>query len=227
MPRKRTTKRKVQTKARKGHNKGGVRNKAIVTAGLGFPKKMMMTHRYDEIITLVSTTGVMTAVNFAANGMYDPNITGTGHQPLYFDQMGAIYDHYCVIGSKVEFTVIPATNSTVPIKFAAFVNDDTSTTPNTPEAISEESLAKSILLLPQNSTVPHKRTLKWSARKMFGKGVLANTSLQGTTSANPSELSVYTFVLQAADAASTVTAYIDVRVTYIAIWKELADIGQS
>lgn len=37
---------------------------------------------------------------FSANGMYDPDVTGTGHQPYGFDQYMAQYDHYTVIGSK-------------------------------------------------------------------------------------------------------------------------------
>ena len=41
----------------------------------------------------------------------DPNHTGVGHQPLYFDQLMTIYNHYIVIGAKitVKFTAYPAT----------------------------------------------------------------------------------------------------------------------
>lgn len=38
---------------------------------------------------------------YLANGMYDPDYTGTGHQPKYFDQWGALYKRYLVFGSKI------------------------------------------------------------------------------------------------------------------------------
>lgn len=37
----------------------------------------------------------------SANGLYDPDITATGHQPRGFDQFMVMYDHYVVIGAKI------------------------------------------------------------------------------------------------------------------------------
>lgn len=37
---------------------------------------------------------------YGANCLYDPNISGTGHQPLGFDQMMAFYSRYRVLSSK-------------------------------------------------------------------------------------------------------------------------------
>ena len=44
------------------------------------------------------------------NSLFDPDFTGTGHQPYYFDQFATIYQRYTVIGSKLTatFTPIPA-----------------------------------------------------------------------------------------------------------------------
>ena len=39
---------------------------------------------------------------FCANGMYDPNVTGTGHQPLLFDQYMALYHKYAVTSSRIS-----------------------------------------------------------------------------------------------------------------------------
>lgn len=38
---------------------------------------------------------------FSANGLYDPDITSTGHQPMGFDNYMALYQDYTVIGSKI------------------------------------------------------------------------------------------------------------------------------
>ncbi len=38
---------------------------------------------------------------FTANGLFDPDITGTGHQPRGFDQFMALYDKYVVVSSSI------------------------------------------------------------------------------------------------------------------------------
>jgi len=39
-----------------------------------------------------------------ANGLWDPDTTGSGHQPRGFDQLMALYDHYVVVGAKLKVT---------------------------------------------------------------------------------------------------------------------------
>lgn len=38
---------------------------------------------------------------YSANGLYDPDVTGIGHQPRGFDQIKTMYDHYYVRQSKI------------------------------------------------------------------------------------------------------------------------------
>lgn len=40
---------------------------------------------------------------FYANGLYDPDITGTGHQPQGYDQWGDLYRTATVLKSKISF----------------------------------------------------------------------------------------------------------------------------
>lgn len=37
------------------------------------------------------------------NSLYDPDFTGTGGQPFYFDQLSAVYNRYRVL--RAEFSV--------------------------------------------------------------------------------------------------------------------------
>jgi len=39
---------------------------------------------------------------FSANGLYDPDITSTGHQPMGFDQLMVFFQHYCVLSSRIN-----------------------------------------------------------------------------------------------------------------------------
>lgn len=203
-----------------------LKNKSIVSIGQGFPKKMVVTHKYNEIFQISSTTGLVGTYQFVANGMYDPNFTGTGHQPMYFDQLSALYDHYVVIGSKATFKITPATTLTCPIAVALFNNDDTTITPTLLSSMSELPSSR-FGLLSVNTNRPLKITSKWSAKKTFGKNPLANDNLEGSASANPSEQTVYTLACQSTDGATTQAVVVEVIIEYIAVWKELKDIAGS
>jgi len=67
----------------------------------------------------------------------------------------------------------------------------------------------------------------WSAKKYFGKGVLANTDLQGTATSSPNEQSFYTLYVQSLDLSTSANHWAIVEIQYIAIWKELKDVAQS
>lgn len=43
---------------------------------------------------------------FSAIGCYDPDVTGTGHQPLYFDNLSSFYQRYRVMSSMITVTVL-------------------------------------------------------------------------------------------------------------------------
>jgi len=63
---------------------------------------------------------------FGLNSLYDPDVTFTGHQPLLFDQMAALYSNYCVYDAKVMVSVIPLGNETSP-SLAVFYKSNTNT----------------------------------------------------------------------------------------------------
>lgn len=223
--RKPTTAKRVKYTRRKRALKKNVVPRSIVRTGVGFPKKMLVTHKYKEVLPLNTAAGVMGSYTFSCNGMYDPNITGTGHQPMYFDQLTALYNHYVVIGSKIRIRILNATSYITKVGF--FINDDTSVTSTNVEAVGEQTQGKMYMLPGNGPSKPLTITAKWSAKKMFGKGVLANSTLQGTASSNPSEQSYYVLTIQSADGIATSSVFVDYEIEYIAMWVELKDVNQS
>lgn len=67
------------------------------------PSTMFIQHKYVDQGTLDVAT-IPVTYSFIANGMYDPNITGTGHQPMGFDQMKIFYNHYVVHKAHIKVT---------------------------------------------------------------------------------------------------------------------------
>lgn len=203
-------------------------NKKMLVLGRGFPKKMMVTHRYCDQITLTSTAGVMATYQWKCNGMYDPNATGGGHQPLLFDQLTPLYNHYQVVGSKMKIRIVPHTSNTVTSNFACFVNDDTAFENTGIDGTAEQVGATATLIgTVAGGNRPITKTLFWSSKKYFGTKELENSRLQGTSSTDPTELSFYSLCLQAFDQTNSCQLQIFVEIDYTAIWTELKDVDQS
>jgi len=201
-------------------------NRTNVIMGLGFPKKMSFTHKYMETISLSSASGTFAAYNWSCNSIFDPNVTGTGHKPIYSDQLFALYNHYVVIGSKITITFLPTAANVGLIAVGCFINDNAGVTPTTYLGCGEQTLATT-KYISYNNSEPMFITKKWSAKKYFGGSVLANTELQGTSSASPAEQSYYSVYAQTTDMSSTTTVSVNVKIEYITIWKELRDLAQS
>lgn len=81
-----------------------------------FPPRIRKTLRYSTTCSLTATSGaVATPQIFRANDLFDPDFSGTGHQPMGFDQLMVWYNHFCVVRSKIicTFRCTTATSPTV------------------------------------------------------------------------------------------------------------------
>lgn len=69
-----------------------------------FPRTLRRTLRYAETFSLsTGAAGIIGAVQtMLLNSLYDPNNTGTGHQPYGFDQITPFYQQYFVHGCRYQ-----------------------------------------------------------------------------------------------------------------------------
>ena len=160
---------------------------------LGFPKSQMVRLKYTETINLDASAGGLASHVFCANGMYDPNITGTGHQPLYFDQYMVAYDHYTVLSSKIKVTPVnPTTASIIPGAYGVVLDDNNVISYTTADQIIESNQGRSFKLFGPNN-VPQTSysksiTKKFSARKFFHKkAIVGSSDYKGSVSSNPAD----------------------------------------
>jgi len=210
-----------------------VRNKTSVNLGQGFPKKMTFTHKYMDTESLLCTAGALDIQSFHCNGMFKPNQTNTGHQPMFYDQMAALYNHYTVIGSKISIKIMPGSTTQAASCIGIFINDDATVTPTEIRSLNENTTSRyKFLPIGVNNTTT--LTKKWSAKKIFGGSILANVDLEGlggnasgVGGTNPTEQSLFSIYMAPLDAVSTVSAFIECSITYIAVWKELKDLTGS
>lgn len=201
---------------------------------VGFPANKIGKFRYCDIITLDPATATPSVHHFCANGLHDPDITGTGHQPLGWDQWKNFYNHYTVIGSKMTLRVVPnlSTSSVPAATVTIFLNDDTTLDVTNPFIRMEKGLGTTKLFNP-NQGMDKSIMLRsfFSAKKFFSvKDVKDNlTRLGAVTGANPSEQAIFTIVYGPADNSSTSTPACQFAVTidYIVQFSEPADLITS
>jgi len=120
---------KKKNRKRGGGKKGGG-GSAITTSSAGasimsrqaegwmpiFPVRCTRKLRYSTTFQLTCTSGAVATYVFRANDLFDPDYTGTGHQPMGFDQMMLSYNHFCVTHSKIKVTARNKSN-TSPVTF--------------------------------------------------------------------------------------------------------------
>lgn len=197
--------------------------KISLTKQVGLPRQLVVRHRYSQFERLTSTTGVIQTKNFRCNGMFDPDASATGHQPMYFDQISAIYNHFTVVKSNIKVTFTPEGGSSF-AAFGVFINDDTTVTPTILGCLEQSSAQNGIMTI--TTSDPQVRRSYWDAVKAFGPSPLANDNLQGSGSADPTEQQVWT-IWCGNSTATTVNIAILVEIEYTAVWDELKDVDVS
>ncbi len=74
-----------------------------------FGQKFSCQLNYTEYLGLSSTSSQM--YQWRANSLYDPNYTGTGVQPAFFDNLKALYQAYCVTAARIDIECINMSTS--------------------------------------------------------------------------------------------------------------------
>lgn len=192
--------------------------------------KQKVILKYCQYHGLNPPPGGITTTNYSANGMFDPNLSASGHQPLGFDQWMAFYNHYTVIASKL--TVVLDNANAFPLVFGVMQADDVSNLPTTVEHACERK-DTSYVFVPANdsSTKPNRVVIKKKFTPKIDLGIskpMSSSVIRGDATANPAEQSVFSIFVGAADGASDppiVDAW--VQVTYTAILTEPKDLAQS
>lgn len=179
--------RKRRAKPKRTYNR-----RAVVNLGnsiVPFSQKAKLTYCSNEHKD-TSTAGVYANHNFNFIGAYDPDISGVGHQPMGFDQMMTLYDHYQVLGCKATFTIHYASGDCI----IGLATSDTTTLPAnlTNKSTFQENPGSLYKFVTQDtvSQSPIVLTKKISPAKFFGlKSALyqGEDKYQGSVSANPSE----------------------------------------
>lgn len=91
---------------------------APINLGNGIPSSCRAALLYSKNMVAGGSLGLASDYVFRGNDLYDPDYTGTGAQPLYFDQLIAMWGYFSVRSSKIDIDC--SNDSTVAVSLVVF-----------------------------------------------------------------------------------------------------------
>lgn len=225
-PRRRFTRRRFTRRgARSGRPTG---NMPMVQWRSPLPPKFKTTLRYQTTQSIDPALASIGYKIFSANGMYDPDISGAGHQPRGFDQLMAMYDHYTVVGSRIVIQAVADNDNTYNQFVGISVKDAAAPLSDQNEYMEGRGTAWKICGA-GNAAQPITLVNKFSLRKFQSVSrPLSNNDSRGNISSNPAEESYYhIWTIPVNTSANAGPIRMSVTIDYIAIFTEPHTPSQS
>lgn len=192
-------------------------SKAYLDKWNPFPAMAIAEMTYTESFQISNgAVGVPGHYLFRANGIFDPNYTGTGHQPYAHDTYATIYNHYQVLSSKIELTCMDSVN----IRFGVSLIDDTTTELNYNTVWERKGTNSAVMV---NGSQPM-TVIKYYNSQFYD----TDTDTEALFGASPND-SMFFDCWQIQKNSGTASANINfqVKITYTVKMWELKDLGSS
>lgn len=200
--------------------------RVLRSSGIGFPKMLTVRHSYAVTQSLSSSGGSIARLLYSCNGMFDPEVAIGGHQPMYFDQLTALYNHYTVQNAKISIKMVPNVNNSAAMVIGLYIEDDSVVSPPDVQSFMEQQNGHHVLVS-DDSNNTHSLSRSWNVKDAFGGNGLDNDELQGSVAANPTETQNFALYMFPADLVSVSSALFTVHIDYTAVWRELKPIASS
>lgn len=190
------------------------------------PYKLTTKLKYTTGVTLVGGNNRLAGVHvYSANGVYDPDISGIGHQPRGFDQLMALYDHMVVIYAEIN-TMFWANDDTPVVAWIAA--RDFTTAGATMDDYNELSNCKRIQVSRQNLGFSNQIWMKINPNKYLSRtSPLSDPNLKNSSVSNPVEQVYWHVGVSSPTATVPAGTTSETQLTYTVVCIEPKDPGIS
>jgi len=180
--------------------------------------------KYVEFIALnPGGTFVPAVYDFSANGLYDPNITGSGHQPRGFDQFIVLWDHYLVEKSTCKATFAPSSTMVTNTICGILLTDSVFTITDAPIELEQRNTTSCVISFDNHSQT---RYLNYNAKSFFGKR-WSNDSMVGNVAGNPADQAYFRIFAQGFSSSDPGPVEVLVELEYDVILTEPRSVAAS
>jgi len=196
-------------------------------------RSKLVTLKYATQFSLNPSSGAVARYVFVANGLYDPDYDGGGHQPYSFDQIMGLYNHYTVVGSKITVRNVQSGNVTnggfYGVTLSGSAGDLSSLTNETilehPGSTNKFISAGHQLASSMNDATI---TKGYSAKRFHGiPDIIGKSEYQGTASANPVEQAFFTVWYAAVSSEDAGSVPFVVTMEFYAVFTEPRTLASS
>lgn len=197
----------------------------------GMPLQYTCKLKYSEYADINVAAASTTNIRFAANGLYDPNITGVGHQPNPFDQLMLFYTKATVIGSKITLRPMRSVSAgvAVPVQYGIVRSSDgvAYVTLATPDDFNESPLTNQRLItanadaFTSGTNLPTDvQTCTYSMRKQYPNISISDGTMYNTIAANCTDLTYFECIFYNIYANDPSACVFQITIEYIATFFE-------
>lgn len=175
--------------------------------------------QYFDTVLFTGAANAVASYVVSANGAYDPDVTGTGHQPMGFDQMMVFYNHYTVMNARVRavFQNIGAVSAHVGMS----VSGTTVTISDSRQLIENGEVIYAVVT--PTGIADSIATLRSSASSANFQGIqqpLDDPNMRGDAASNPTEQFYFHFHVWNPVSATVPSVLIDFYLEYDVVFHE-------
>lgn len=187
---------------------------------IGFPDRLGVTLKYSETFSY-SGSATPAAQVYMINSCFDPNVSGVGHQPSYYDTLQAIYARYCVTSFSA---IIEFSNHAALGVYAVANYSDQNISGNSVEQLTEAKLAKTVNLGNVNQGTAQRRLVmpRTTLSRVMGQKFLeSDPNMYAAVGSNPSDQAFLIIKVAADDGVTAITVQCKVTLLFEVDFKDL------
>lgn len=236
MPYRRATKGKKRNYKRRPLRRGkstsasGYRSKAALAI---FPPIKNYPLTYADVIDLFPAAGLGALLTFSGNSLFDPNISGVGSQPRYFDTLcgvtsgSAPYGQYCVLATKVDCFIRNV--SSVHLQFSITMCATGITAPSTVQEARErpDTILRTVAPLLSGGSLGKVSMYRKTNSVMGVKDTMDSPNLKALSTVSPADTWVIHIAAWNADGIVAHRMKGDIRITYYSRLSRINDVLDS
>lgn len=193
-----------------------------------FPSNFFCKLQYASEFNLNPTSGVPAIYAFSANSLFDPNKTGFGEQPRYFDQLAALYGIYTVYGSKATVTFMNyGTTGSDENVLGIEVGDEYNVTRSLVDMVELPNIKTSYMGPSTGSQGVKTLSAKWSLKRFTGSHYTKGANFSAAVTASPSIQNYFLVSAIGLNGVDTGNIKCVIRISYFVGFTERIEVAQS
>lgn len=180
---------------------------------VGCPDSVRLILRYGMMTTATTTLGSLYSYQFRGNSVFDPDLSGAGAQPNYFDNWANMYNSYTVLSSRIVVEALNLT-ATNPVSVGIFPAYNTALPASINDLVGMR-YARQVSIMGTGNAVKSRLTSTMSTSQMFGIPEIAVTAddlYSSVVTTNPAAAQTWYWTLCAQNESGTTSLNLQFRV---------------